>query len=140
MSKRKSESPLFAGVECVIDGKIVHCTLAYFGSSGCYGYTRSNYFTDFPYGATVHLHLVRKGANSTHSGYQVELPERLVPFFRERIPHITMSVAPDAKPVDTWKVFATADCSKPCDITVIGTVGYWTSKKGFQTKPLELMW
>lgn len=140
MSKRKNDYPIFAGVECVVDGKPVHCTLCFFGSRGCYGYTGSNYFIGFPYGASVKLHLVRKGANSTHSGYQVELPETLVPFFREHIPHITMAVAPDAKPVDTWKLFATANCSEPCDITVVGTVGYWTSKKGFQTKPIDSFW
>lgn len=137
MSK-KNERILYAGIECVVDGKPVHCTLKWLSNPIDMPCLYRNYFTDFPYGATVHLHLVRKGANATHSGYQVELPEMLVPFFRERIPHITMSVAPDAKPVDTWKVFATAGCSEPCDITVIGTVGYWTSKKGFQTKPLEL--
>lgn len=131
---RKNEQILYTGIECVVDGKVVHCTLAYLNLDPD-SYGARNYFPFFPYGESIKLHLVRKGSNSTHSGYQVELPAHLISFFKEHIPHITMSVADGCKPVDTWKVFATQSDSVECDITVIGTVGYWTSKRGFQTKP-----
>lgn len=135
MKSKKSERVLYAGIECVIGEIVVHCTLAYLNTFTD-SYEAKNYFANFPYGTSVKLHLVRKGANSTHSGYQVELPANLVNFFKERIPHITMSVADGCKAVDTWKVFATVGNCTDCDMTVVGTVGYWTSKRGFQTKPL----
>lgn len=135
MSK-KNEKILYAGIECVVDGKVVHCTLAWLNNPIDMPFLYHNYFENYPFGKTVELHLIRKGANSTHSGYQVELPDSIVPWFTLRIPHITMSVADDCKAVDTWKVFATAGNCTDCDITVIGTVGYWTNKRGFQTKPL----
>lgn len=135
MSK-KSEKILYAGIECVVDGKVVHCTLAWLNDSIDMPSLYRNYFENYPFGETVELHLIRKGANSTHSGYQVELPENIIPWFMLRIPHITMSVANGCKPIDTWKVFATVGNCTNCNITVIGTVGYWTNKRGFQTKPL----
>lgn len=135
MSK-KNERILYAGIECVVDGKAVHCTLAYLNDPVDMPFLYRNYFENYPFGETVELHLIRKGANSTHFGYQVELPAKLVDFFAERIPHITMSVADGCKAVDTWKVFATAGNCTDCDITIVGTVGYWTNKRGFQTKPL----
>lgn len=123
---------LYTGVELVVNGRPVHCTLHYTGSI-CDMEKILDELNALPLGKAVTLHFVRYGESRTHEVYQVELPDEIADFFQGHIPHVTMWTANGESPADSWETLIKCGQSCPCDFTVSGVVGYWTPS-GFHTK------
>lgn len=87
-------------------------------------------------GKEIPIKVIGEGNNGTNHGYKVELPNMNFAINGERVslkslytnpavPHITMSLSPKGKAVDTRYL----DFSKIEPFDVVGKLGYWKNDK-----------
>ena len=89
-------------------------------------------------GKVFELTVIGYGIDGNNSGFQVELPEELLPYYINydengnlKTPHITVSLAPGAKAKDT--AFLKFHPITP--FTIKARFGYWTKKGQLSFEP-----